>query len=53
MKGILRKTEKGIIFTIDERPKEGEWAYSLNLNIITKIENEWDVTLLDGLEDEF
>ena len=42
MKCTIRKVNEGIIATSDERPEIGDWSYYIRLNIITKIENEWE-----------
>jgi hypothetical protein len=41
MKGIFKKTEDGIIFTIDERPKMGDFYYDKNTIIgIRSVDND-------------
>ena len=39
MKGVLRKVNDGIVFTIDERPKMGDWWYHSN-GVINNLSNE-------------
>lgn len=49
MKCTLRQVAEGIVATVDERPKKGEWACSENVQNWNPFKAEWNLSNPNGM----